>query len=202
MWGSINLISTLTLKQLMIELPSKPVSYSKTIITELMIPSYSNFEGRIHGGILLSLMDKAATACAAKHTGGYCVTVSVDEVSFFHPIEVGEIVTLMASVNYVGNTSLVVGVKVEAENIKTGVLKHTNTTYFNLVAKDELGRLRQVPRLLLENMEDVRRFTEAMIRREFKLQTEVNFTAKTKNIDLIRELPKLKKERCELSFDI
>jgi acyl-CoA hydrolase len=183
-------------------LPAKNVSYSKTFLTELMIPAYANFGGRIHGGILLSLMDKIATACAAKHTGCYCVTVSVDEVSFWHPIEVGELVTLMASVNYVGNTSLVVGVKVEAENVKTGVIKHTNTTYFNLVAKDEHGRLQPVPPLILETMEDIRRFIETMIRKDIKLQNEVAFSKKTKELDLLREIPRLKKEKCEISFEI
>jgi acyl-CoA hydrolase len=183
-------------------LSSKTVTYSKTFLTELMIPAYANFGGRIHGGILLSLMDKIATACAAKHTGCYCVTVSVDEVSFLHPIEVGDLVTLMASVNYVGNSSLVVGVKVEAENIKTGLSKHTNTTYFNLVAKDEHGRLQQVPGLILETMEDIRRFLETMIRKDLKLQNEVAFSTQTKNLDLVREIPRLKKEKCQITFEI
>jgi acyl-CoA hydrolase len=108
----------------------------------------------------------------------------------------------MASVNYVGNTSLVVGVKVEAENVKTGVIKHTNTTYFNLVAKDEHGRLQPVPPLILETMEDIRRFIETMIRKDIKLQNEVAFSKKTKELDLLREIPRLKKEKCEISFEI
>ncbi len=183
-------------------LSPRNVSYSRTYLTELMIPAYANFGGRIHGGILLSLMDKIASACAAKHTACHCFTVSVDEVSFMHPIEVGDLVTLMASVNYVGNTSLVVGVKVEAENVKTGVKKQTNTSYFHLVAKDEHGRLQQVPHLVLETMEDIRRFLEMMIRKEQKLQNEVAFGTRTKDLDLLKELPKLKKEKCEISFEI
>src|SRR5678816_3606171 len=79
---------------------SRPVSFSQTTITELMIPSYANFGGKIHGGILLSLMDKVAYACASKHAGAYCVTVSVDRVEFLQPVEVGELVALKASVNY------------------------------------------------------------------------------------------------------
>src|ERR1700710_1630587 len=94
----------------------KTVNFSETTITELMIPSYSNFGGKIHGGILLSLMDKVAYVCAAKHAGSYCVTVSVDNVDFLQPVEVGELVSLHASVNYVGRTSLVVGIKVISEN--------------------------------------------------------------------------------------
>ena len=80
---------------------AKPVLASQTTITELMIPSYANFGGKIHGGILLSLMDKVAYACASKHAGAYCVTVSVDRVEFMKPVEVGELVSLHASVNYV-----------------------------------------------------------------------------------------------------
>src|SRR3954468_22988771 len=98
---------------------SKPVRTSQTTITELMIPAYANFGGKIHGGILLSLMDKVAYACASRHAGAYCVTVSVDKVEFLQPVEVGELVSLKASVNYVGRTSLIVGIRVESENVKT-----------------------------------------------------------------------------------
>src|SRR5260370_8385036 len=106
---------------------AKPVSKSQTTITELMIPSYANFGGKIHGGILLSMMDKVAYACASKHAGTYCVTVSVDKVEFLQPGEVGELVALKASVNYVGRTSLIVGIRVESENVKTAVVKHTTS---------------------------------------------------------------------------
>ena len=78
-------------------LAAKTVKSSQTTITELMIPSYANFGGKIHGGILLSLMDKVAYACASKHAGTYCVTVSVDKVEFLQPVEVGELVSMMAS---------------------------------------------------------------------------------------------------------
>ena len=118
----------------------KPVSFSVTVITELMIPSYSNFGGKIHGGILLSLMDKIAYACASKHAGNYCVTASIDTVDFLEPVEVGDLVSLMASVNYVGRTSLVVGIRVISENIKTNKIYHTNTSYFTMVAKDEANQ--------------------------------------------------------------
>src|SRR5436190_21920702 len=130
------------------ELPEfRPVSHSRTTITELMVPAYANFGGKIHGGILLSLMDKVAYACAAKHAGNYCVTVTVDGVEFRQPVEVGELVSLMASVNYVGNTSLLVGIKVISENVKTGEVKHTNTSYFTMVAKGEDEEPVQVPGL-------------------------------------------------------
>lgn len=146
----------------------KPVSFSKTVITELMIPSYSNFGGKIHGGILLSLMDKVAYVCAAKHAGNYCVTASIDTVDFLQPVEVGDLVSLMASVNYVGNTSLVVGIRVESENIKNNVISHTNTSYFTMVAKDEKNQPVQVPGLILEDRDQLRRFIEARQRRQLK----------------------------------
>lgn len=144
------------------------VDFSRTTLTELMVPSYANFGGKIHGGILLSLMDKVAYACASKHAGNYCVTVSVDEVEFLQPVEVGELVHLKASVNHVGNTSLVVGIQVISENIRNHTTKHTNTSYFTMVAKDELGNLVQVPPLKLQSLEDVRRFVEAIKRKKLK----------------------------------
>ena len=147
----------------------KSVSYSRTTITELMIPSYANFGGKIHGGILLSLMDKVAYACASKHAGTYVVTVSVDGVNFLQPIEVGELLSLHASVNYVGRSSLVVGIRVVSENVKTGEQKHTNTSYFTMVAKDEVtGKPTEVPELILETKDDIRRCLEAIKRKQLK----------------------------------
>ena len=146
----------------------KPVSFSVTVITELMIPSYSNFGGKIHGGILLSLMDKVAYVCAAKHAGNYCVTASIDTVDFLEPVEVGDLVSLMASVNYVGRTSLVVGIRVISENIKTNKIYHTNTSYFTMVAKNEANQPVEVPGLILENRNQVRRFIEARRRKQLK----------------------------------
>ena len=139
---------------------AKPVSYSKTTITELMVPSMANFSGKVHGGTLLSLMDKAAYAAAAKHSGRYCVTVAVEGVEFREPVEVGELVSLFASVNYVGNSSMIVGIRVESMKPRTGVIKHTNTCYFTMVAKDDEGNLVHVPELILEDHDDVRRFIE------------------------------------------
>jgi uncharacterized protein (TIGR00369 family) len=145
----------------------KSVTYSKTTLNELMIPAYANFGGKIHGGILLSLMDKVAYACASKHAGNYCVTVSVENVDFLEPVEVGEMVTMFAAVNYVGKTSMVIGIKVIAENFKVGTVKHTNTSYFTMVAKDN-GKPVQVPGLILESKEEVKRFLEAMKRKELR----------------------------------
>ncbi len=179
---------------------TRTVSYSKTTITELMIPSYANFGGKIHGGILLSLMDKAAYACAAKHAAGYCVTVSIDNVEFRAPVEVGNLVSLNASVNYVGRTSLVVGIKVVAENIETGEIRHTNTSYFTMVAKDKLGVPREVPSLILENEDEVRRFMEAMKRKELKNQFKDEFDNEKSLIKAQQNHQLLENERCVIAF--
>ena len=119
-----------------------------------MIPAYANFGGKIHGGILLSLMDKVAYACAAKHAGTYCVTVAIEGVEFLQPVNVGDLVSLHASVNYVGRSSLIIGIRVESENIRTGIRIHTNTSYFTMVAKDDDGKPTEVPVLILENKDD------------------------------------------------
>lgn len=180
------------------DLQYKPVSFSETTITELMIPSYSNFGGKIHGGILLSLMDKVAYVSAAKHAGNYCVTASIDTVDFLQPVEVGELVSLMASVNYVGTTSLVVGIRVISENIKTNTVKHTNTSYFTMVAKDDHNLPAKVPGLILENRVQVRRFIEAKRRKEIKrnYKHELDHITVPDEYELCQDL--LAGERCHI----
>jgi uncharacterized protein (TIGR00369 family) len=136
----------------------KTVASSNIRISELMLPSHTNFSGKIHGGYILSLLDQIAFACASKFSGNYCVTASVDTVNFLKPIEVGELVTMKACVNYVGNSSMIIGIRVEAENIQTGKIKHCNSSYFTMVAKDKEGNSMLVPGLILSNMNEVRRF--------------------------------------------
>ncbi|MQP25684.1 acyl-CoA thioesterase [Flavobacterium sp. LMO8] len=144
------------------------VEASKITLSELMLPSHSNFSGKIHGGYLLSLMDQIAFASASKYSGCYCVTASVDTVDFLNPVEIGELVTLKASVNFVGNTSMVVGIRIVSENIQTGIIKHCNSSYFTMVAKNEEGKSVKVPRLLLSSLEEVRRFYDTINRIEHK----------------------------------
>ena len=136
----------------------KTVKASKVTISELMLPSHTNFSGKIHGGYILSLLDQIAFACASKFSGNYCVTASVDTVDFLNPIEVGELVTMKACVNYVGKSSMIIGIRVEAENIRTGVVKHCNSSYFTMVSKDTEGKNVLVPGLILSNNDEVRRF--------------------------------------------
>jgi len=168
-------------------------------MTELMIPSYANFGGKVHGGVLLRLMDQVAYACASKHAGHYCVTVSVDGVDFRAPVEVGDLVSLRASVNYVGRTSLLVGIHVDAENVKKGLVRHTNTSYFTMVAKHDDGTNAVVPGLTLESLDDARRCLEAIKRRELKRHYQDQLdNAKTK-LSVTEELVALDGHRCRLA---
>jgi uncharacterized protein (TIGR00369 family) len=150
----------------------KTVASSKVTISELMLPSHTNFSGKIHGGYILSLLDQIAFACASKFSRNYCVTASVDTVNFLNPIEVGELVTMKASVNYVGKSSMIIGIRVEAENIQTGKIKHCNSSYFTMVAKDENGNSVAVPGLIISNTEEVRRFYNCLKRIEGKKERE------------------------------
>lgn len=178
----------------------KEVSYSKTVITELMVPAYANFGGKIHGGIILSLMDKVAYACASKHAGNYCVTVSVENVDFLEPIDVGEMVSMFASINYVGYSSMVIGIKVIAENFKIGSVKHTNTSFFTMVSKDDSGQPSKVPGLILETKEDVKRFLESIKRKELKASYKSEFQKSRISLLIEDEKKLLEKERCQLKL--
>jgi len=180
--------------------PAKPVKQSQTTITELMIPSYANFGGKIHGGILLSLMDKVAFACASKHSGNYCVTVSVSNVEFLQPVEVGDLVSVLASVNYVGRTSMVIGMRVIAENVKLGLVKHTNTSYFTMVAKDDNDKPTPVPKLILENEEEVKRFIESMRMREIENSIKEKMDDVKSKSEVQRARQILKDQRCIIQY--
>ena len=144
----------------------KHIKDSQLTLTELMLPSNSNFSGKIHGGHILKLMDQIAFACASKHSGNYCVTASVNKVDFLNPIEVGELLTLKASINYTGRTSMVVGLRVESENIRTGETKHCNSSYFTMVAKDDEGKSTPIPGIILTTKSEVRRFARSIKRQE------------------------------------
>ena len=144
----------------------------KTIsISEVMTPDKANFTGNIHGGYILGLLDKAAYACASRYCGKDVVTLSVDRVFFNEPIHVGELVTCLASVNFVGKTSMEIGMKVLAENIQTGQIRHTNTCYFTMVAVDEGFKPSPVEPLSLDTTLEKRRFNEAKKRRERRIQS-------------------------------
>lgn len=156
---------------------------SRVSITELMLPSHSNFGGKVHGGHILNLMDQIAFACASKHSQCYCVTASVNRVDFLHPVEVGELVTLRASINYTGRTSMVVGVRVDSENITEGTKRHCNSSYFTLVAKDAEGNSTPVPGLILGNEQEVRRFARSKQRKKEAFSRDTQFDESKFQID-------------------
>jgi acyl-CoA hydrolase len=151
------------------------IETSQVTLTQLMLPSYSNFSGKIHGGYILNLMDQVAFSCASRHSGHYSVTASVNKVDFLNPIEVGELVTLKSSVNYTGRTSMVIGVRVESENIKTGEIKHCNSSYFTMVAKDDQGNNVPVPGLILNTAESIRRFVRSIHRQAQSRERNLSF---------------------------
>jgi uncharacterized protein (TIGR00369 family) len=157
----------------------KEARESKVSITELMLPSHSNFGGKVHGGHILSLMDQIAFACASKHSQQYCVTASVNRVNFLNPIEVGELVTLKASINYTGRTSMVVGVRVESENITSGKRKHCNSSYFTMVAKGDDGENVPIPGLIVTDDQGVRRFARCKYRKLEAQERDTKFESKT-----------------------
>ena len=147
-----------------------PVSASRAVMSELMMPHMGNNLGHVFGGVILSLVDRVAAVAAIRHARRPCVTVSVDRVDFHEPIHLGELVTAHASVNFVGRTSMEVGVRIEAEQLLTGERRHTNSCYVTFVAIDEAGRPIAVPPLVLETDEDRRRHAGAAARRRRRLE--------------------------------
>jgi uncharacterized protein (TIGR00369 family) len=177
----------------------KTTEESHVTITQLMLPSYSNFSGKIHGGYILSMMDQIAFACASKHSRNYCVTASVNKVDFLNPIEVGELVTLKASVNYTGRTSMVIGVRIESENIQTGEKKHCNSSYFTMVSKDENGKNVPVPGIILDTKDKVRRFARSIARQEQAKNRTTAFRTSEFKMELFLDSLKDQNAKIEIS---
>ncbi|MEY4428969.1 MAG: hypothetical protein RLZZ182_1658 [Pseudomonadota bacterium] len=143
----------------------------------LMTPDMANFSGNVHGGTILKLLDQVAYACASRYAGTYCVTLSVDQVTFRQPIHVGELVTFLSSVNYTGSSSMEIGVKVIAENIQTQVVRHANSCFFTMVAMGEDKRPTPVPPLNPQTPDEKRRFEAAKLRRQLRQELERKFKA-------------------------
>jgi uncharacterized protein (TIGR00369 family) len=139
-------------------------------VKQLMSPQDANLSGNVHGGVIMRLIDSTAGVVATRHAQTNIVTASVDRLDFHHPVYVGDLVTLTASLNLVGRTSMEVGVRVEAENLRTREIRHTASAYLTLVALDKDGKPTTVPLLILETEEEIRRNHEAQIRREARLR--------------------------------
>ena len=142
-------------------------------MTVLMTPEMANFSGNVHGGAILKLLDQVAYACAARYCKSYVVTVSLDQVVFKEPIKVGELVTFKANVNYVGRTSMEVGIKVIAENLETREQRHTNSCYFTMVAMGKDGKSIPVPPLQIETELERRLFEAGKMCKEIMERNKV-----------------------------
>jgi acyl-CoA hydrolase len=150
--------------------PSKTVRESQHETSELMMPQHANNLGHVFGGVVLSMMDKAAAIAAIRHARRNVVTASIDRVDFREPVKVGDLVVMHASVNYVGRSSMEVGVRVEAEDLLTGNRRHTNSCYLTFVAIDQAGRPVEVPLVLPETPDQERRYEAAKERRRRRLE--------------------------------
>jgi acyl-CoA hydrolase len=153
-------------------LPSHELS-----MTVLMTPDMANFSGNVHGGTVLKFLDQVAYACASRYAGRYVVTLSVDQVMFRQPIHVGELVTFLASINHTGTSSMEVGIKVIAENIRTQVLRHANSCFFTMVAVDDDRKPVPVPPLRPFSPDQKRRHAAAEVRKQLRQEFGLRFDA-------------------------
>lgn len=148
----------------------KTVSQSRVILTQLMGPESANILGNVHGGIIMKLCDEAGGMAATKHARRPSVTVTVDTMSFHSPVHIGNLLTVTAEITWVGRTSMEARVIVNAEDVVTGTMTHTNTAYFVYVALGENGRPTPVPKLICETTEEIDRCERAAARQAFRLE--------------------------------
>ena len=148
---------------------AKRVGDSRAVFSYLMLPQDANPAGNVHGGVVMKHIDSAAGVVAARHARTFVVTASIDRLDFHSPVYIGNLLTLKASVNIVGRTSMEVGVRVEAEDLRTGEIRHTASAYLTLVAMGEKGRPVEVPPLIIETEEEKRRNRESAARRKTRL---------------------------------
>lgn len=146
-------------------------------MTVLMTPDMANFAGNVHGGTILKFLDQVAYACASRYAGRYVVTLSVDQVMFRQPIYVGELVTFQASVNYTGTSSMEIGIRVLAENIRTQELRHANSCFFTMVAVDDERKPVAVPPLRPFTPDERRRHASAEMRKQLRQEFAKRFEA-------------------------
>jgi uncharacterized protein (TIGR00369 family) len=150
----------------------KRVADSQITLNQLMLPHHTNPMGNVHGGEIMKLVDETGALCAIRHAQRPVVTLAIDSMTFHSPVHVGDLVALSASLNWVGRSSIEVGVRVIAENPLTGEQTHTNTAYLVYIALDENGRPTEVPRLTLETDEERRRWVEAEARQQRRLERQ------------------------------
>jgi acyl-CoA hydrolase len=142
----------------------KTVSESRVEMAQVMFPMDANQAGNVHGGTIMKLIDTAAGIVALRHCRTNVVTASMDRLDFHEPVFVSELLILRASINYVGTTSMEVGVRVEAENLMTGQVRHTNSAYLTMVSLGEDRKPTAVPKIATETADEERRFEQGRIR--------------------------------------
>lgn len=149
---------------------SKTVSNSKVVLSEIMMPGDANPAGNIHGGTIMKIIDNAALIAAMRHTHQNCVTASVDKIDFISPVFIGNVVFAYASVNYVANSSLEIGVRVEAECLRTGNHTHVASAYLTFVALNDQGKPVKIAPIIPEEEVEKRRYQQAKERREYRIK--------------------------------
>ena len=147
----------------------KRVRDSSVVMAQMMIPQDANPAGNVHGGVVVKLIDEAAGVVASRHARSNVVTASIGRMVFHTPVFVGDLLTVTAGLNLVGRTSMEIGVRVEAENLITGEVRHAATAYLTYVALDAQSKPRAIPPLILVTGEEKRRNEEAARRRETRL---------------------------------
>ncbi len=147
----------------------KTVANSVITMTELVLPQHTNQLGNLLGGQLMHWIDICAALASSKHSGVICVTASVDSIDFHHPIKLGDVVTIVASVNRVFNSSMEVGVSVCAENFTTGNKRHTNSAYLTFVGLNSEGKPVKSDAIHPESDDEKRRYSDALVRRNVRL---------------------------------
>jgi acyl-CoA hydrolase len=146
-------------------------------MTVLMTPDTANFSGNVHGGTILKLLDQVAYACASRYAGCYVVTLSVDQVVFRQPIHVGELVTFLASVNHTGSSSMEIGIKVVAEDIRSRAVRHVNSCFFTMVAVGDDRKPIAVMPWVPSTPDERRRHAAAEVRKQMRREMEQRFAA-------------------------
>lgn len=147
----------------------KTAAESRIMTSILMVPEDANPAGNVHGGVIMKHIDETAGVVAFRHTRTNAVTASIDRLVFHHPVYIGNLLTLKASLNMTGRTSMEIGVRVESEDLHTGAVYHTASAYLTFVALDEQGRPRQIPQLIITSDDEDRRNRQARQRRNLRL---------------------------------
>ncbi|MFH1991703.1 MAG: acyl-CoA thioesterase [Pseudomonadota bacterium] len=166
---------------------AKKAGESQVIMSHVMLPQDANPAGNVHGGVIMKHIDTAAGVVAVRHARCNVVTASIDRLDFYHPAFIGDLLTLKASLNFVGRTSMEVGVRAETENLLSGQVRHTASAYLTFVALDETGRPKEVPKLVLETEDEFRRHREARARREVRLAEKKKEKQCQQDIDSCKE---------------